>query len=434
MKQENNFVDVTILNNIEENKKGNNPQRTEEFRDFAFGLFIHWSLDSLLGTVISHWMVGADEKLVKEFIEEYPKRFNPKYFDADEIMTVAQQAGMKYMSFGTKHHNGFCMFDTKSTPFNIMNTPFKRDVFKELCEAARKRNIVPGGYFSPWDFLWNYQNNVEINMTRHCSPLTNPGLMKYNQTQLKELLNNYGELGTMFFDGDPDGLNEIVWKNQPECVVTRGVMLTPENKVLNEIHDEAWETCHALSDSWSYKPYDDVPKNPLDIIMLLIKTRACGGNLLLNVPIDPFGRIPQNQIEVLQRVGTFVFFNQEAIYNVRPWKVANEGEKIWYTKNKDENTVYAFICTNDWGVGFDYHNSGEIRRNVRLTGVKATADSQIEIVGQSGKSMEHLKDIDLKAYWRHDEYGLYINLLQALRPLEERKWNYPLVIKITNAE
>ncbi|OMF32121.1 hypothetical protein BK133_14815 [Paenibacillus sp. FSL H8-0548] len=433
------YADITIENLVSTKETsggaaGNKANKEEEFRDLAFGMFIHWSLDSVMGSTVSHWMCGAEERLIDQFIEDKPKEFNPKYFDADDIADLARQAGMKYMCFTTKHHNGFCMYDTHTTDFNIMNTPFQRDITKEIVEAFRRKSIVPGFYFSPFDFLWNYKKGHEMHFaTPEVLPKNNPELMEYNQAQLRELLTNYGDIGLVFFDGPPEGLKEMVWDIQPECLVTRGEMQTPENNNPTEPMDFAWEACYFMGDSWGYKPYKDNYRSPMELIELLIKTRAMGGNLLLNVAPDSKGRIPKEQEEILREIGLFLFFNQEAIYKVRPWKVLNEGN-IWYLKAKDENTVYAFVLGEAWNHGCDFKTKMENWKHITIKGVRATEASQIELVGQTGRVLEHRPDINPKAKWDQDENGLHIQAMLTYRPYDNRQWPYPVAIRITNVE
>jgi alpha-L-fucosidase len=190
----------------------NKPARLEWFRDQGFGMFIHWSVDSQIGTVISHSMVGASDDFLRRFIFELPKTFNPRKFQADEIAALARLAGMKYVVFTAKHHSGFCMFQTATTDFGIMNTPFHRDITAELLNAFRRQGIAPGLYFSPDDFWWLYKNGVTIQ--RHnaeVQPRNNPGLMKHDQAQVRELLTRYGPLDVIFFDGEAQGLRDLAW-------------------------------------------------------------------------------------------------------------------------------------------------------------------------------------------------------------------------------
>ena len=128
-------------------QKDNKPARVEWFQDLAFGMFIHWNVDVSLGTVISHSLAGASDDYVERYIQELPGFFNPTKFDPDEWARLAKLAGMKYMVFTAKHHSGFCMFDTKTTPFNVMNTPLNKDVVREVVAAFRKQGIAIGIYF-----------------------------------------------------------------------------------------------------------------------------------------------------------------------------------------------------------------------------------------------------------------------------------------------
>ena len=125
----------------------NKPEREQWFQNLGFGMFVHWSLDSQLGAVISHSMAGASNDYLQRFVTELPQSFNPTKFDPNEWASLAKLAGMKYMVFTTKHHSGFCMWNTKTTPFNIMNTPFKRDITREVFDAFRKQGIAIGVFF-----------------------------------------------------------------------------------------------------------------------------------------------------------------------------------------------------------------------------------------------------------------------------------------------
>ena len=124
----------------------NKPEREQWFMDAGFGMFIHWSLDSQLGTVISHSMAGASDDYLYRFVHELPSTFNPRKFNPEDWAVLAKLAGMKYVVFTTKHHSGFCMWNTKTTGFNVMNTPFKRDITREIFDAFRKQGIAIGIY------------------------------------------------------------------------------------------------------------------------------------------------------------------------------------------------------------------------------------------------------------------------------------------------
>jgi len=210
-------------------QEGNKPERLEWFRDLGLGLFIHWSVDSQIGSVISHSLVGASDEYVQQFVNELPGTFNPTGFDPDEWARLAKLAGMKYVVFTAKHHSGFCMFDTETTDFNIMNTPYVKDITAELVEAFRSRDIAIGFYFSPDDFHFLYRQGTTISRRRpEVFPVNNPELMQHDKAQIKELLTNYGPVDIIFIDGPAEGLREWCWELNPDIVVTRGAMETPE--------------------------------------------------------------------------------------------------------------------------------------------------------------------------------------------------------------
>ena len=179
----------------------NKPDRIEWFRDLGLGLFIHWSLDSQLTSVISHSMVGADEEFLRRYVAELPRSFNPRKFDPREWARAARLAGFRYVVFTAKHHSGFCMFETATTDFNIMNTPFGRDTAKEIADAFRAEGIAVGWYFSPDDFHFLYRQGTLISRLRgEVLPPNNPGLLKLNLDQERELMTNYGRIDVVFFD------------------------------------------------------------------------------------------------------------------------------------------------------------------------------------------------------------------------------------------
>ena len=218
----------------------NKPERVEWFRDLGLGLFIHWSLDSQITSVISHSMVGADEAYLKRYVEELPRTFNPKRFDPREWARVARLAGFRYVVFTAKHHSGFCMFRTETTDFNIINTPFGRDTSKEIADAFRAEGIAVGWYFSPDDFHFLYRQGTLISRLRpEVLPPNNPGLLELNLAQERELMSNYGPIDVVFFD-PPTGssiprddvvkeMKELIWALSPDTVVTRGRSRRPNS-------------------------------------------------------------------------------------------------------------------------------------------------------------------------------------------------------------
>ncbi|MDT8299926.1 MAG: alpha-L-fucosidase [Sedimentisphaerales bacterium] len=407
-------------------KLGNKPEREEWFMDQALGMFIHWSVDSQLGSVISHSMVGASDDYLERFENELPKSFYPKKFEPDEWARIAKLAGMKYVVFTTKHHSGFCMFKTKTTDFNIMNTPHGKDITKQIVQAFRRHGIRVGFYFSPDDFRLLHKQGKDVSRRRaEALPTNNPELMAHNKAQIRELLTNYGPIDMLFLDGTPDELKELAWQIQPNIVVTRGEMETPEQKMPDEPMPGPWEACFTLGTQWQFKPTNEDYKSGTKLIEMLIEIRAKGGNFLLNVGPTPDGEIPFEQTRRMRELALWLFINRESIYNIRPWHVIREGN-IWFTKAKDSDTVYAFVTKVDWPKGE--------RKNFTLKSVRTTDKSQIEILGQSGRVLEYQTDVNPKASWRQDENGLHISAMRAQRIYNNTKWPNPVVIKITHAK
>lgn len=424
------MVDVTIEEHRKNTAGGNDPAQTERFRDFGFGMFIHFSLDSLLCSVISHWMISADPKLCDRFIDEYPSRFRIDDFDPGKWAFLAQQAGARYAVLTAKHHNGFCLWDTATTDFNVTRTPFGRDLLREYFAAFREYGIEPGLYFSPIDFYYNHRiaGKVLQFTTPDMLQENDPAFLAYNTRQVEELTRNYGPVYCMFFDAPPDSLKQLVWNNQPRCLVTRGEMETPEQVLPDVPPQGAWEGCYTIGDGWSYKPGDNADKTAGDLIRLLIKIRARGGNMLLNVTPDAHGTIPEQQVAVMQEIGLFNFFCGEAIYGVRPFRVlCEDDESVCYSQSKDGKTVYAYVM-DGWPFGY------RGRHRVTLKKLRAAPDTTVRMLGQNGLVLEHRPGIDCDTRFSQDENGLTIDARMCYRPFDNRKWNHPVVFALTNVE
>jgi alpha-L-fucosidase len=403
----------------------NRSDRLEWFRDQGFGLFIHWSVDSQLGVVISHSLVGASDDYAKRFFGELPKTFNPRKFNAQDLAVLAKLAGVRYVVFTAKHHSGFCMWDTATTDLNIMHTPFKHDVTAEILSAFREQGIAPGLYFSPDDFWWLYQHDKTIRRTvPEVQPINNPGLMDYDLAQVRELFTKYGSVDVFFIDGQAQGLRDLAWQLQPNVVVTRGAIQTPEKTIPGQAIDAPWESCATMGDGWQYQPTLENYKSGGQLIQMLIETRAKGGNLLLNVGPKPDGELPIEQEERLREIAEWMFVNGEAIYGVHPWAVVNEGD-MWFTKKTNTDTVYAFVTQKTlWKLG----NT----KDVVLTSVHADDQTTVGVIGQNDKALEY-SDIIPKTTWNQKPDGLHIHFFQAQRMRDNRQWSNPVVLKITHA-
>jgi alpha-L-fucosidase len=208
---------------------GNRPERLEWFRDLGFGMFIHWNVDGTLGGVISHSLVGASADYTQRYFDLLPPAFNPRKYNPEDWAALAKLAGMRYVVFTTKHHAGFCMFETKTTDFNVMHTPYGKDITKQLVDAFRRQGIAIGFYFSPDDFWWLNKHGKPVARAPHpgVTPQENKELLEYDRAQIRELLTNYGAIDFFFIDGPAEGLRELCWELQPNIVVTRGAIETP---------------------------------------------------------------------------------------------------------------------------------------------------------------------------------------------------------------
>ena len=405
---------------------GNRAERLEWFRDLGFGMFIHWSVDSQLGSVISHSLVGADEGYRRRFFDGLTKSFKPTRFDPRAWAALAKLAGMKYVVFTAKHHSGFCMYDTQTTTYSVMQTPFGRDATAEIVKAFRDEGLAIGLYFSPDDFYFLYTKNRVIARAPHpgVTPQENPDLLAYDQAQLRELLTKYGPIDIVFIDGPAEGLRELVWELQPNAVITRGAMETPEQRLPGVPLDRPWESCITMGTSWQYKPTHEEYKSGTELIELLIETRAKGGNLLLNVGPKPDGELPIEQEARLREMALWNMAFGEAIEGVRPWVITNEGD-VWFTRRKDEPTVYAFITkVGNWALGE--------RKTFSLRSVKATDKTQVSVLSQTGEVLEYLPDVNPRPTWNQDAKGLHISAMMAQRLYDNRRWPDPVVLKLTN--
>lgn len=431
---------VTMDNTLaskEEMVSCNRPEDLEWLRDAGLGLFIHWSLDSQLGCVISHSLVGASKDYVDRFYEELPKTLNPKKWDFDHLAELARLAGFQYAVFTTKHHNGFCLWDSRTTDFNIMNTPYGKDLVKQYAEAFRKQGIKVGLYFSPEDFRYLRSQGLTITRTP-LEPYSKEVMEGYRQLltdQMTELMTNFGKIDVMFFDGGETMYNEegeslqqlcmrVAWDLQPGILITRGAIPTPEQQLPGVGVDFAWEGCITLGTAWQYQPTNETYKTGLHVIRLLTETRAKGGSLLLNIGPDANGELCRAQEDIIRELALWHFLNHEAIHNTRPWIITNE-DSAWLLRSKDGSALYAVLFDQkDWDRGQ--------RREFLLKSVKASPDTMVEVLGQTGELTEYRPDLDAHTYWEQREDGLHISAMHAQRIYCGIQWRNPLVLKITH--
>ncbi|MFO7976346.1 MAG: alpha-L-fucosidase, partial [Candidatus Hydrogenedentota bacterium] len=274
------------------------PEDMKWWREARFGLFIHWGPVSLKGTEIG-WSRGGERRgregtgeIPVEVYDNLYKEFNPTEFDADEWVTIAQQAGMKYLVFTTKHHDGFVNFDSKLTDYKITSpeSPFGRDIVKELADACHKAGLGLGFYYSPPD--WHHPDYRTDNHAKY---------IEYLHGQLRELCTNYGQIDIIWFDGlggtaedwNSEPLFKMIRELQPHVLINNRAGLpgdfdTPEQRVGKFQNDRPWESCITICRQWAWKP-DDAMKSFEECIRTLVRCAGGDGNLLFNVGPMPSG-------------------------------------------------------------------------------------------------------------------------------------------------
>lgn len=359
-------------------------KRMAWFRDARFGMFIHWGVYSIPGGVYNgkkdsgagEWILTNLQIPPKEY-EALQPQFNPYNFDAKKWVKIAKDAGMKYIVITSKHHDGFGMWPSKQTDWNIGHTPFKRDPLKELADECKKQGIVFCLYHSimDWrhpDYLphrpWDTRSLPNSNMDRY---------VDYMKAQLKELLTNYGPIGIVWFDGEWEGtwnhergadLYAYVRSLQPNTIVNnrvdkgRGGMGgmsdkgfagdygTPEQEIpANGLPGVDWESCMTMNGTWGYKSTDTNWKSAETLIRNLVDCASKGGNYLLNVGPTSLGEIPEASVERLAEVGKWTKVNGESVYGTHagpfvrplPWgRVTQKGNKLYlHVFDKDAASV-----------------------------------------------------------------------------------------------
>jgi arylsulfatase A-like enzyme/alpha-L-fucosidase len=365
----------------------------ERFNANKYGMFVHWGLYSSLGGVwkgetmeeggegpaVAEWIMRRKEIPRAEYAE-LAKDFNPQNFDADEWVAVAKAAGMKYMVVGSKHHEGFALFDSDVSDFNIVDaTPFERDVIKELEEAAERAGIAFGVYYSN---SLDWRDGGDGGLKDH-APAENPRRAPFPNTwdpapvtfddyvadkalpQVHELLENY-DLEQIWFDTPAYipakysmAFYKAVYDSNPEILVNSRVGngfgdigIPGDNVIPDEASENTWEGIATTNNSWGFKSYDHDWKSPLETLFWLVANVSKGGNFLLNVGPDGQGQIPPESVANLLAVGDWLKVNGDAIYDSRPWKIDHEGPtdiRMKGTKHREDNAAeMAFESSDFW--------------------------------------------------------------------------------------
>src|SRR4051812_11106318 len=353
-------------------------KRLEWFREAKYGLFIHWGLYAIpagewqgkrsLG--LGEWIMNRSKIPVAEY-EQLASQFNPVKFNADEWVQLAQDAGMKYIVITSKHHDGFAMFRSKVSPYNVVDaTPFKRDVLKELADACAKRNMRLGFYYSQsqdwhekdgagntWDFGPDQGpdgkelKNYDAYLRRKAEP------------QVRELLTGYGSVALIWFDTPrmmtPERgqrFADIVRSLQPSTLIDGRLgaegdyRSTGDNVIPSEASAEAWETPATINDTWGFRKDDTNWKSPGQVAFKLVDIVSKGGNYLLNVGPTPEGIIPPASADVLLTVGRWLHANGDAIYGAGPSPFGDEFGEWTSREAKDVRGQKLFLPHTEWRV------------------------------------------------------------------------------------
>ncbi len=313
-----------------------------------FGMFVHWGIYSLTGYhEQARWRFFTPRAEYRKLMNE----FNPVKFDPDEWVRLAKDAGMEYICFTTKHHDGFCMFDTKYTDFNIMNTPYHRDVLKELSEACARGGLALSLYYSnpDWDYKYGFNSHSSHQMPEKGDVEDIEKLKEFQKNQIRELLTNYGKIYTFFWDipmniYDPS-MNEFIRSLQPGILIDdrgwgdKGDFSTPERCVPDgHKFERLTEACQSVGEqSWGYCADEDYFTNRY-LTASIDRIRAMDGSYLLNVGPMPDGRIPERSAEIVRRVGKWYNSVKEA-FDTEPYLLENRS----LVCTKRGSTLYVHI-------------------------------------------------------------------------------------------
>ena len=371
-------------------------EKLEKWQDQKFGIIIHWGLYAVPG-MIESWALCSEDWIDRDSTTSYEdfkkwywslkKDFNPVNFDPESWAKIAKEAGMKYLVFTTKHHDGFCLFDTKQTDFKITDGPYKNnpkaDVTKYIFDAFRKQNFMIGAYFSKPDWHSQYywwskyatadrNNNYDIRKY----PWRWNKFKDYTFNQLSELTHNYGSLDLLWLDGGwvrpLETVNEEVlswgaaiprWSqdiDMPKIAAMAraaqpGLLMvdrtvhgafenyqTPEQRIPATQLDYPWESCMTLANNWGYVANDQY-KSSAKVIHTLVEVVAKGGSLLLGIGPKPDGTFTEEAIQRLKEVGIWMKKNGDALYNTRTTKNYNDGN-TWFTQNRKTGLRNAIVC------------------------------------------------------------------------------------------
>jgi alpha-L-fucosidase len=293
--------------------------RMQWWHKAKFGMFIHWGVYS---TIERHEWVMEDEAIPIEEYVAHAKLFKPKPNAARAWAKLARETGQKYMVMTTKHHEGFCNFDTKLTPYCAPNQGPGRDLVREYVEAARAEGMRVGFYYSLMD--WHHPDGARCQNDEDARKR----FVEYTHGLIHDIMSNYGKIDILWYDvawplnaeqWESERMNQMVFELQPDIIVNNrnqlpGDFSTPEQEVDPAESGRAWETCMTLNDSWGYQAADDNWKSPKTVIRNLVACVRDGGNYLLNIGPKPDGSVPEPSVRILTEVGQWMRRNGHTIY------------------------------------------------------------------------------------------------------------------------
>ncbi len=449
------FLIVFLMNTLVSRGQGNdldkgqvgyvpteeNLENREWFRDAHFGMFIHWGVSSVLGKEIGWALSGQDIDKYRENINV----FNPQKFDAAAVVKLAKDAGMKYITFTTRHHDSFSMFNTKYTDWSIMNTPYGKDVLKQLADECKKQGIRLFCYYSLTDFYRaDYcQGNVK-KATGIKSECNWDEYIQFMKNQLTEILTNYGPIYGIWFDGHWDQVENLpnkrtgkqtrAWKYdeiyslihklQPGCMIVNNHHLavfpgedyqTFERDLPGEntgggystdaviSKDLPLESSDIIGNSWGYVTNDTVDRSTKELIHLLIQSAGLGANFLLNIGPTPEGEVRKAHQERLLGMGNWLKTYGETIYGTRTsfmkpanWGVAVEkGDKV-FLHITNPKAVKNQIELKDFPYGLKKASRFETGKNIKINTDKKTRKVTLEIPELNADAIDEVIVLEVK--------------------------------------
>lgn len=452
-------------------------KKIKQWQDLKFGLLMHWGAYSQWG-IVESWSLCPEEEnwcertkgsnpndyfLYKKEYENLIKTFNPINFNPDKWARAAKNAGMKYVVFTTKHHDGFCMFDSKYTDYKITaaDCPFsknpKSDVTKEIFKAFRKQGLWTGAYFSKPDwhmpYYWDPKyppKDRNVNYNPDENPEKWDKYVTFTHNQILELLSDYGKIDILWLDGgwvakkrrysitswydkklksSKNGYlkNRIInqdirmgqlvknaRKLQPDLIVVDRAVhgihqnyLTPENRVPKKTLPYPWESCIISGGGWSYTPNAKYMSN-LEGIQLLVDVVAKGGNLLLNIAPSPKGEWQEGAYKLLKAYENWMRINSESIYNTKPLKPYKEGN-ICMTKKSNGDTFFYYFCKK---------KEDTLPKSITISIHPPKKESKVKLLG-SEKNLT----------WKKHKKGFIIKIPKDIR--KNPPCNYVWVFKVS---